>query len=84
MTDVLTSGSTMDECTRFLMANKAGRVHTVVLAADQNVSARLCPQTGCDGRLTLKPNKWKGMHFWGCSRWKKDKTGCNYTEDYVP
>jgi pyrimidine operon attenuation protein/uracil phosphoribosyltransferase len=82
--DVLTSGSTMDECTRVLMANKAGRVHAVSLAADQHASARSCPVAGCDGRLSLTPNKWKGAALLGCSRWKKDKTGSNYTEDYVP
>jgi len=82
--DVLTSGATMDECADVLLANKAGSVHTISLSVDQHASARVCPRPECDGRLSLKPNRRYGTHFWGCSRWKKDKTGCNYTEDYIP
>ncbi|NRD45965.1 HAD-IA family hydrolase [Corallococcus exiguus] len=81
--DVLTSGATTDECARILTAHQASSVLTVCLSADQDpFVTKPCPVC-IWGVLRFKTNSYNGTHFWGCSRWKKDKSGCNYTEDHV-
>lgn len=42
----------------------------------------VCPQCR-DGMLVKRQNRTKGTEFWGCSKWKHDRTGCNYTRDVV-
>lgn len=37
-----------------------------------------CPKC-TDGHLVLKTNRTNGTSFWGCSAWRADKTGCDYT-----
>jgi HAD superfamily hydrolase (TIGR01509 family) len=81
--DVLTSGATTDECARVLAAHQAGSVHTVCLAADQNATARLCPRSLCSGRLKIRFRGYDSCPFWGCSEWRRDGSGCVYTEDFV-
>jgi len=81
--DVLTSGATTDECARVLTAAQAGTVHTVCLSVDQDpFVTRSCPACAW-GQLRFKTNSYNGTHFWGCSKWRRDGSGCSYTEDYV-
>lgn len=51
-----------------------------------------CNRKGCSGReevcprcrvgmLVKRPNRAKGTEFVGCTKWKRDKTGCNFTRD---
>jgi DNA helicase-4 len=51
-----------------------------------------CNRTGCAGReevcprcregmLVKRRNQAQGTEFWACTKWKRDKTGCNFTRD---
>ncbi len=41
----------------------------------------VCPRCR-EGMLVKRPNRAKGTEFWGCTKWKRDKTGCNFTRDF--
>ncbi|MGN8764516.1 RecQ family ATP-dependent DNA helicase [Hornefia butyriciproducens] len=43
---------------------------------------KLCPE--CNAPLELRTRRVDGAKFWGCSNWKPDRTGCNFTMNYIP
>jgi DNA helicase-4 len=43
-------------------------------------NVEVCPQCR-EGRLVEKPNSRDGSKFLGCSRYRRDKTGCSYTQN---
>lgn len=80
--DVLTSGSTSEEGVRALKASQAADVHIVCLGADQTPFAtHPCPWCHT-GSLSRHAGSY-GV-FWGCSRWRRDKSGCNYKQNTPP
>lgn len=40
----------------------------------------VCPRCG-EGILVRRLNRAKGSEFWACTKWKRDKTGCNFTRN---
>lgn len=40
---------------------------------------QLCPR--CKARLKRRKNKTTGNRFWGCSQWRPDGKGCDYTRN---
>jgi HAD superfamily hydrolase (TIGR01549 family) len=75
--DVLTTGETVGECARVLLANAAAEVRIVTLGRDQQVFARkLCP--ACTRPMRVRTNGTTGAKFWGCSGYPDH---CANTED---
>ncbi len=56
--------------------NEAGELHCSLKACD--FSPRACPVGSCDGFLVKKTGKYG--EFTGCSEWRRDSSGCKYTE----
>ena len=56
--------------------NEAGELHCSLKACD--FSPRTCPVGSCDGFLVKKTGKYG--EFIGCSEWRRDSSGCKYTE----
>ncbi len=80
--DVLTSGATSEEGARALKACQAGNVHIVCLGVDQNpFVTHPCPWCPT-GSLSRHAGSY-GV-FWGCSRWRRDGSGCNYKQQTPP
>jgi predicted amidophosphoribosyltransferase len=77
--DVLTTGETVAECARVLLADGAKEIRIVTLGKDQRSYAReLCPQ--CDRPLSVKTNGKSGAQFWGCTGYRRNAPdSCNYT-----
>ncbi len=40
----------------------------------------VCPRCR-EGMLVKRRNQAQGTEFWACTKWKRDKTGCNFTRD---
>jgi len=75
--DVLTTGETVAECARVLLANAAAEVRIAAFARDQQVFARkLCP--ACNRPMRVRTNGTTGTRFWGCSGWPHE---CQHTEN---
>jgi hypothetical protein len=73
--DVLTTGSTSDECIRVLKANNAIEVALVVFAKDQRSFVRkTCPD--CGNPMKIRTRKSDNVKFWGCSAYPN----CKHTE----
>ncbi len=63
--DVLTTGGTVGECARQLLANGASEVRILTFGRDQQVFAKkICP--ACGRTMRIRADK-HGEQFWGCS-----------------
>ncbi len=40
----------------------------------------VCPRCG-EGMLVKRRNQAQGTEFWACTKWRSDRTGCNFTRD---
>jgi HAD superfamily hydrolase (TIGR01549 family) len=76
--DVFTTGSQLRACRTKLLEAGAARVATLTIAHAQEPLLRNCPQCG-KGILKYRIS-YRGP-FWGCSRWRRDGSGCGYLED---
>jgi len=64
--DVLTTGETVSECARVLLADDAAEVRVVALGKDQQVFMRkFC--AACERPMRVRIEKATGEKFWGCS-----------------
>jgi predicted amidophosphoribosyltransferase len=75
--DVLTSGETVAECARILLANKASEVRIITFGKDQQTFVRKeCPE--CGRSLRVRTNSYTGEKFWGCSGYPEH---CQHSEN---
>lgn len=74
--DVVTTGATVEECARVLLAAGASEVRILGFAADQlKIATHDCPL--CARPMKLRKNKSTGEDFWGCTGYPND---CKNTE----
>lgn len=74
--DVLTTGETVAECARVLLADGAVEVRVVTIGKDQQVFARKSC-AACTRPMRVRTNR-DGVKFWGCSGYPDY---CKNTED---
>ncbi|MBI3184626.1 MAG: HAD-IA family hydrolase [Myxococcales bacterium] len=75
--DVLTTGETVTESARVLMANAVAEVRVVALGKDQQVFMhKQCPS--CGRTMKVRTNSYTGEKFWGCSGYPDS---CQYSEN---
>lgn len=75
--DVHTTGATLEECTRVLLANGVRSATGLVLGKTQRAFVtQTCPQ--CGREMRIRTNSRNGKQFWGCTGWPNDcKTTLN-------
>lgn len=80
--DVVSTGSTLFECCRVLLAGGAKRITAVAFGLDQKVVEQTkelaCPNPDCEGTLTVRIRRQDGTPFWGCTNYPR----CNRTLDW--
>lgn len=74
--DVLTTGETVSECARALLANGASEVRVVALGKDQQVFVRKFCEA-CGRPMRVRTERATGEKFWGCSGYPNY---CRHTE----
>ena len=74
--DIITTGSTVSECARTLLAAGARFVTALCLGRDQSwipqpdsAGALACQKPGCGGKLVMRLNSRTDRAFWGCSEY---------------
>lgn len=75
--DIVTSGSTLAECTRQILAAGADYVTALTLGYNQQVVIAVAPELlecpKCRSPMQVRLNKQNGGVFWGCGRWPNCK-----------
>lgn len=74
--DVLTTGSTVEECARVLRGSGASRVLAIAFGKAQNLfMSKTCPE--CSRPMSVRTNSQTGWQFWGCTGYRE---GCRHTQ----